>query len=168
MHYNKFPNLGVCQAKYPNLKDPRAPSQNCKKIPASLLLLLSASDCSASEILVEFQCKLTFVFINANNCCDAGQVPILRYFKVWRYVWGDILVYILGNIYSHFYTSVLFLTLHRTAKKQSLLHNPVHPRGSINKKERNSITTDTIKCNSVQHFHAFTDSIGLDKQNFWA
>ena len=30
MHYNKFPNLGVCQANFPNLKGPSTPSQNCK------------------------------------------------------------------------------------------------------------------------------------------
>ena len=33
LHYNKFPNLGVCHANFPNLKGPRVPSQNCKKIP---------------------------------------------------------------------------------------------------------------------------------------
>ena len=33
VHYNKFPNLGVYRATFPNLKGPRAPSQNCKKIP---------------------------------------------------------------------------------------------------------------------------------------
>ena len=32
-HYNKFPNLRVCNANFPNLKGPRAPSQNCKKNP---------------------------------------------------------------------------------------------------------------------------------------
>ena len=31
VHYIKFPNLGVCHANFPNLKGPRAPSQNCKK-----------------------------------------------------------------------------------------------------------------------------------------
>ena len=31
---NKFPNLRVYHAHFPNLKGPRAPSQNCKKIPA--------------------------------------------------------------------------------------------------------------------------------------
>ena len=31
MHFNKFPNLGVYHANFPNLKGPRAPSQNCKK-----------------------------------------------------------------------------------------------------------------------------------------
>ena len=30
MHYNKFPNLGVYHANFPNLK---SPSQNSKKIP---------------------------------------------------------------------------------------------------------------------------------------
>ena len=30
-HYNKFPNYGVYRASFPNLKGPRAPSQNCKK-----------------------------------------------------------------------------------------------------------------------------------------
>ena len=33
-YYNKFPNLGVYSATFPNLKGPRAPSQKCKKIPA--------------------------------------------------------------------------------------------------------------------------------------
>ena len=31
VHYNKFSNLGVHHATFPNLKDTRAPSQNCKK-----------------------------------------------------------------------------------------------------------------------------------------
>ena len=31
VHYNKFPNLGVYHADFPNLKDPRAASRNCKK-----------------------------------------------------------------------------------------------------------------------------------------
>ena len=31
VHYNTFPNLGVCHANFPNLKGLRAPSQNCKK-----------------------------------------------------------------------------------------------------------------------------------------
>ena len=30
VHYNIFPNLGVYDATFPNLKGPRAPSQNCK------------------------------------------------------------------------------------------------------------------------------------------
>ena len=30
--YNKFPYLGVYHAPFPNLKDPRATFQNCKKI----------------------------------------------------------------------------------------------------------------------------------------
>ena len=33
MHYNKFPNLEVYHANFPNLKGPRPPSQNWKKIP---------------------------------------------------------------------------------------------------------------------------------------
>ena len=36
----KFPNLVVYRANFPNLKGPRAPSQNCKKkIPAASLFL---------------------------------------------------------------------------------------------------------------------------------
>ena len=31
VHYNKFPNLGVCHSNILNLKGPRAPSRNCKK-----------------------------------------------------------------------------------------------------------------------------------------
>ena len=31
VHCTKFPNLGVYHANFPNLKGPRAPSQNCKK-----------------------------------------------------------------------------------------------------------------------------------------
>ena len=31
VHYNKFPNLGVYHATFPNLKGPRAHSENCKK-----------------------------------------------------------------------------------------------------------------------------------------
>ena len=30
-HFNKFPNLGVYDANFPNLNGPGAPSQNCKK-----------------------------------------------------------------------------------------------------------------------------------------
>ena len=33
VHYNNFPKLGVYHAASPNLKGPRAPSQNCKKNP---------------------------------------------------------------------------------------------------------------------------------------
>ena len=33
VHFNKFPNLGVYQATFSNLKGPRAPSKNCRKIP---------------------------------------------------------------------------------------------------------------------------------------
>ena len=33
VHYNKFPNLGVFHATFPNLKGPRATSQNWKKNP---------------------------------------------------------------------------------------------------------------------------------------
>ena len=33
VHHNKFSNWGVYHANLPNLKDPRAPSQNFKKIP---------------------------------------------------------------------------------------------------------------------------------------
>ena len=48
VHYNKFPNLGVYHATFPNLKGPRAPSRNCKKNPCGLLhinviLVLSSS-----------------------------------------------------------------------------------------------------------------------------
>ena len=32
VHNNMFPSLGVCYANFPNLKGPRATSQNCKKI----------------------------------------------------------------------------------------------------------------------------------------
>ena len=32
VQYNKFSNLGDYQANFPNLKGPRAPSQNFKKI----------------------------------------------------------------------------------------------------------------------------------------
>ena len=39
VHYNKFPNLGVYHANFHNLKGPRAPSQNRKKIPVMLYLL---------------------------------------------------------------------------------------------------------------------------------
>ena len=45
------------------------------------LVFTSASGCRASETLDDFQCKLTFFSIYANYFCDAGQVPILRYFK---------------------------------------------------------------------------------------
>ena len=31
VHCNKIPNLGVYSTNFPNLKGPRAPSQNCKK-----------------------------------------------------------------------------------------------------------------------------------------
>ena len=34
VHYNKVSNLGVYRANFPNLKGPRAPSQNCNKFPA--------------------------------------------------------------------------------------------------------------------------------------
>ena len=34
VHYSIFPNVGVYHATFPNLKGPRALSQNCKKIPA--------------------------------------------------------------------------------------------------------------------------------------
>ena len=37
VHYNKFPNLGVYDANFPNLKGPGAPSQNCKKNPCMML-----------------------------------------------------------------------------------------------------------------------------------
>ena len=34
VHYNKFPNLGICHANFPNLKSPRATHfSNRKKIP---------------------------------------------------------------------------------------------------------------------------------------
>ena len=33
MHYNKFPNLGIYHTNFPNLKGPRAPSQDCKNNP---------------------------------------------------------------------------------------------------------------------------------------
>ena len=39
VHYNKFPNSGVFGANFPNLKGPRTPSQNCKKIPVRIYYL---------------------------------------------------------------------------------------------------------------------------------
>ena len=33
VHCNKFPNVGVYHANFPNLKGPRVPSQNRNKIP---------------------------------------------------------------------------------------------------------------------------------------
>ena len=38
VHYNKFPNLEVCQANFPILKGPRAPSRNCKKKSMNVIL----------------------------------------------------------------------------------------------------------------------------------
>ena len=44
VHCNKFPNLGVYPATFPNLKGPRAPSQYCKKkIPVPLWIECSGS-----------------------------------------------------------------------------------------------------------------------------
>ena len=37
---NIFSNFGVCHAHLPNLKRPRVPSQNCKKIPVKLVFLV--------------------------------------------------------------------------------------------------------------------------------
>ena len=45
------------------------------------LVFTSASGCRASETLDNFQCRLNIFSIYANNICDAGQVPILRYIK---------------------------------------------------------------------------------------
>ena len=35
VHYNNFPYLGVYHDTFPNLKEPRTLSQNCKKKPAT-------------------------------------------------------------------------------------------------------------------------------------
>ena len=40
LHYNTFPHLGVCNAKFPNLKGPRAPSQNCTKNPWMITIVV--------------------------------------------------------------------------------------------------------------------------------
>ena len=44
VHYNKFSNLGVYRATFPDLKGPRAPPQNCKNIPemGEILVLMSS------------------------------------------------------------------------------------------------------------------------------
>ena len=40
VHYDRFLNLGVYHANFPNLKGPRLPSQNCKKISLAMLSIL--------------------------------------------------------------------------------------------------------------------------------
>ena len=42
MPFRKFPNLRVYQANFPNLKGPRAPSQNCQKNPWCVFILRKA------------------------------------------------------------------------------------------------------------------------------
>ena len=74
MHYNKFPNLAVYHANFPNLKGPRAPSKKLKKI---------SPDRGITEKLVDWDVKhphnhviqkdLPILYINWTS-----QVPILN------------------------------------------------------------------------------------------
>ena len=52
VHYNIFPNVGVYHTTFPNLKGPKAPSRNCKKIPAcSELLSIDQDFCENLNLL---------------------------------------------------------------------------------------------------------------------
>ena len=60
VRYNKFPNLGVYHANFPNLKSPWAPSQNCKKK-------------SQGDIVFAFQ----FCMVHSVWFCPSLRVDIL-------------------------------------------------------------------------------------------
>ena len=71
------------------------------------LVFTSASGCRTSEILI-FLVKIYFFTIYANNFCDAGQVPILRYFEACD---------LLNNICSQFTLVVLNRSKHYVIKQ---------------------------------------------------
>ena len=55
VHNNKFPNLGVYPATFPNMKGPRAPFQICKKIPEMPSLVKAFATHTQSRDVAEGQ-----------------------------------------------------------------------------------------------------------------
>ena len=56
------------------------------------LIFTSASGCKASEKFI-FLVKIKFFPIYANSFCNAGQVPVLRYFEAWNWFLPSSVIY---------------------------------------------------------------------------
>ena len=72
VNYNKFPNLGVYRANFPNLREPRAPSQNCKKIP-----VFSLNGTSAYGTLVKIYIYKIFTYLTPVRSSLVGRFDMV-------------------------------------------------------------------------------------------